>query len=230
MQKQHSERTFPEPLFMVTLRQLILDQYRESTYLKEDFLVKTSAMLESELASRGVVLHSGNILPELLASCDQSSSVLKTFQPSIEGDLIPFCATLPRSGMMRNGIVYRLPPLVRFTAATGYLSWPTPTVADGFTDNLESTQIKQGSRHSLTLGKAVKMWPTPIAGDWKGQKRSDGSAQMLSGKIENSTAGGRLNPEWVEWLMGFPLGWTELSALETPLSRKTRKLSQKQSK
>jgi site-specific DNA-cytosine methylase len=26
---------------------------------------------------------------------------------------------------------------------------------------------------------------------------------------------GRMNPEWVEWLMGYPIGWTELNALET---------------
>ena len=22
--------------------------------------------------------------------------------------------------------------------------------------------------------------------------------------------GGKLNPQWVEWLMGFPIGWTDL--------------------
>ncbi len=27
--------------------------------------------------------------------------------------------------------------------------------------------------------------------------------------------GGLLNPEWVEWLMGWPLGWTALEPLET---------------
>jgi hypothetical protein len=27
--------------------------------------------------------------------------------------------------------------------------------------------------------------------------------------------GGKLNPEWVEWLMGWPLGWTDLKPLET---------------
>ena len=32
----------------------------------------------------------------------------------------------------------------------------------------------------------------------------------------NDTVGGQLNPTWVEWLMGFPLGWTDLSASETP--------------
>ncbi|KPG94781.1 hypothetical protein AK821_18410 [Pseudomonas sp. RIT-PI-r] len=25
--------------------------------------------------------------------------------------------------------------------------------------------------------------------------------------------GGQLNPEWVEWLMGWPIGWTELKPL-----------------
>jgi len=30
---------------------------------------------------------------------------------------------------------------------------------------------------------------------------------------------GRLNPEWVEWLMGYPIGWTESGASETPSCR-----------
>jgi len=27
---------------------------------------------------------------------------------------------------------------------------------------------------------------------------------------------GKLNPEWVGWLMGFPIGWTDLEDSETP--------------
>ena len=42
--------------------------------------------------------------------------------------------------------------------------------------------------------------------------------------------GGRLNPPWVEWLMGFPIGHTELSDLEMPSCLKSRKRSAKQSK
>jgi hypothetical protein len=30
-----------------------------------------------------------------------------------------------------------------------------------------------------------------------------------------TTVGGKLNPMWVEWLMGWPLGWTDLKPLET---------------
>ena len=43
---------------------------------------------------------------------------------------------------------------------------------------------------------------------WDGQLRS----------IEFSPRGriGYLNPEWIEWLMGYQIGWTELSASETP--------------
>ena len=30
------------------------------------------------------------------------------------------------------------------------------------------------------------------------------------------TNGGALNPTWVEWLMGFPLGWTDCAPSATP--------------
>ena len=32
---------------------------------------------------------------------------------------------------------------------------------------------------------------------------------------EPAAAGGQLNPEWVEWLMGWPIGWTALKPLGT---------------
>jgi len=34
---------------------------------------------------------------------------------------------------------------------------PTPTVSDTYTDNLKSTQQKEGSMHSVTLPQAVRM-------------------------------------------------------------------------
>ena len=34
-----------------------------------------------------------------------------------------------------------------------------------------------------------------------------------------------LNPTWVEWLMGFPLGWTALEHSATRSSRRSRKSS-----
>ena len=50
---------------------------------------------------------------------------------------------------------------------------------------------------------------TPTAADAVG---SHGGGQ---GRSLRTDAGGQLNPTWVEWLMGLPLGWTDLSPLAT---------------
>ena len=56
--------------------------------------------------------------------------------------------------------------------------------------------------------------PTPSANDWKGSSRGGQRRGQLTdpdmGVIE---AGGQLNPDWVEWLMGWPIGWTDLEPL-----------------
>ena len=55
-------------------------------------------------------------------------------------------------------------------------------------------------------GTGCSFWPTPRSRDWKG-----GGKDCLDAAV-----GGQLNPAWVEWLMGFPLGWTGLNVSETP--------------
>ena len=61
------------------------------------------------------------------------------------------------------------------------------------------------------------MWPTPTVND---SKNNGGPSQLRDrekkGKNLNAKAGGSLNPEWVEWLMGYPKGWTDLKPSETP--------------
>jgi len=103
-------------------------------------------------------------------------------------------------------------------------NWPTPTTADVYTDNLTSSQQTDGSMHSVTLGQAVQMWPTMTANGMgssghrellekhvnSGDITQDEKKQMSAGN------GGKLNPMWVEWLMGFPLEWTDLKDSETP--------------
>jgi len=46
---------------------------------------------------------------------------------------------------------------VRLPAGGGQVNLPTPTVSDTYTDNLQSTQQKEGSMHSVTLPQAVRM-------------------------------------------------------------------------
>lgn len=93
--------------------------------------------------------------------------------------------------------------------------WPTPTVCGNY--NKPGASATSG----MGLASAVKMWPTPCASASKGSSqaslvRKDGkdrSSDRLDHAVMASDSG-QLNPEWVEWLMGWPIGHSALSALE----------------
>src|SRR3990167_3356689 len=77
--------------------------------------------------------------------------------------------------------------------------------------------------HSKGLSVAVGMWPTPTSQDSRhAQSRSLTGSQRgvlkdsnLGEKVCKIEGGGTFNQPFVEWLMGWPIGWTDLKALET---------------
>ena len=159
----------------------------------------------------------GRSTPVLLAKYDHNTSSWKTSQLCLEGGLTAFSETWPRSGMMRNGTAYQLPPLVRLTDATEFGLWRTPQAGD-------AKACHTGTQNQVMLAHQVKMLPTPAARDWKDNGTSP--AELNRNSVTLATiAGGSLNPMWVEWLMGFPADHTALSASETPSSRKSQKSS-----
>src|SRR5574343_491123 len=102
---------------------------------------------------------------------------------------------------------------------------PTPTACEWKGRGPNSKQ--QG------LAEAVKMLPTPLAQDsydrinWKTIEKAnlgDGASLTLSRKIKyvGKKTGMKLQPAFVEWMMGYPIGWTELKPSEMPSSRKSR--------
>jgi hypothetical protein len=128
---------------------------------------------------------------------------------------------LPKSGMTRNGVLYQQPEWVRPIDEIESSLWPTPTTQE----NEHPTAIwneklrrvaPNGSTHGINLADAVQMWPTPQANDAKNpyaRVREYSQAIMLGEAVVTAdplTSGGKLNPAWVEWLMGFPIGWTDL--------------------
>lgn len=100
--------------------------------------------------------------------------------------------------------------------------WPTPTTQDNVQIRGVGAAANAPSR-GTTLSGAVMMWPTPQASD--NRDRGNASTPAIARRIEKgkqvmlsmwfSSENGRLNPEWVEWLMGWPLGHTGLKPLET---------------
>jgi hypothetical protein len=99
--------------------------------------------------------------------------------------------------------------------------WPTPTAADG----RRGTGTYRPQDTGIPLPQVVAMMmATPTARDWRSGKASAATHARNSRPLSEQI-GGSLNPTWVEWLMGFPLGWTDLEDSATPSSRKSRKLS-----
>jgi len=107
--------------------------------------------------------------------------------------------------------------------------WPTPRVSDtegGVVKNVElnngnfSRTNKKGVRWGVKLKDAVshvEMLPTPAARDWKGGRKPE--TLKKAGRNENNSlpdkvnaqlqTTGALNPDWVEWLMGYGQGYTD---------------------
>ena len=93
--------------------------------------------------------------------------------------------------------------------------WPTPTVNGNYNHAGSSKKAGDG------LATAVKYWPTPCASDHRDRGGPSTPAiqrrKSIGKSIELSmTVDGALNPTWVEWLMGFPTGFTDLKPSETP--------------
>jgi hypothetical protein len=74
-------------------------------------------------------------------------------------------------------------------------------------------------------GGIGRMWPTPARRDYRYPNANPYSERGGGKKGEQlpNAVGGALNPTFVEWLMGFPLGWTDLGHSAMPSSRKSRK-------
>ena len=238
----------------------------QSMLFAEDSPAKTSARQAKgpELGESAAAY--GKNTADLLANYDQGTSSWRTSQHCLLGGLESFSETWPRSGTMRSGIAYQLPPLVPLTAGTDSGLLPTPMTTDY---RINAGQPSSVARKSPQLGAIVGMFPTPTSRDWKGayseksqqnkprwllpdavkmwptpqasdnRDRGNLSSGAIKRRVEKgkqimlsqsvSELNGALNPTWVEWLMGFPLGWTDLKDSATPLSRKSRKSSGEQS-
>jgi hypothetical protein len=182
--------------------------------------VRTSQSLEKAQALKALARDCGANTPELLAKYDPATSSWRTSQLCLDGELSVFSETWPRSGLMRNGTAYQLPPLVPLTDEIGSGLLPTPGTQEGgpmppdtnYQPNQRSYNTRTGKHVQITIRRYVEEWPTPTSDRYSGLQ-SHGRNAIL----------GSLNPTWVEWLMGFPLEWTALEPSATQSFRRSRK-------
>ena len=150
---------------------------------------------------------------------------------TLGGSLEEYSQTWPRWGMMRDGVCTELTPSVRRTEGKGCLSWPTPRAGKTTDEEPEAWTKRQqkGEVSTPPLTLAVRIWRTPQARDyknarnpekWQSRERQPGLNDMVADKKSEDPAerNGQLNPDWVECLVGLPIGWT---AIDGPLDRES---------
>jgi len=89
-------------------------------------------------------------------------------------------------------------------------SWATPRAGKTTDENPETWKLRQakGEVATMPLTLQVKAWATPTARDHKsGRGNEERTYSELTPMVERQT-NGKLNPRWVETLMGLPVGWT----------------------
>ena len=100
--------------------------------------------------------------------------------------------------------------------------WPTPTTVEHY-DKRGKRKEGGGCKPNLTTTIINQMWPTATVSDKNCGCVGMIGKQHLSTVIEYEVPGHttpqtrppRLSPLWVEWLMGFPKGWTDLNVSVT---------------
>lgn len=152
-------------------------------------LAKTSAMLAVALGSKENAAAFGRKLSVSLTTFDPITCCWKTSQLSWDGVSTEFSETWPRSGLMRGGTVFPLPPLATPMNATAGGLLPTPRACDG----TKGSGARKNGGGSYGLGHWV--------------------ARRLGLKQQTTT---KFDPGLSELLMGFPITWTALTPSETP--------------
>ena len=177
------------------------------TWCLEAFPARTSAQPEKGPESTESAAECGRTWRESFARWDRATSSWRTPQCSLLEGLDVFSETWPRWGTMRDGECSEQSMPALRTSETESGLWPTPCLPGN------------GGSNGKARMKEM-LWPTPTAHNAKEQD-SPSEATLNTPTLTHQARGGDktrpryLNPVWVEWLMGWPLGWTDLKPLET---------------
>lgn len=164
----------------------------KSIAFAEDSHVKTSPQRAKARASAERKADYGASSRVLLAKYDRDTRSWKTLQCSLFGDSEGCLETFPKSGIMRGGVLWELTMWAHPTGASesGFWRIPTPLASDG-----SEQQANSKVRHLRRAKFGVRVRSVPY---WI---------------LKNYNM--RFTPTMSEWLMGYPISWTDSAPLET---------------
>ena len=173
----------------------------------------------------------GKTSRDWLARYDQESCSWKMSQDCLWGEYKLSQENFPRWGMMQNGLLYKLKKSEHHIKEKEYsywqdqeqndlTLWQTPTTA----------RYLHRSDKTVLLDGQILMWKTPLARDWKGKSFGNSlpdqvedqwnfpqhltikDGKKLSKKDLISHQKSRINPKFVEWLMGWEENWLDVQS------------------
>ncbi len=217
--------------FGMTFKPLTADLGEELlTLFREASLARTYPVQAKEQESKEADQACGSTWQELSVKYDPDSHSWRTHQCLWDEALQWSLVTLPKWGMTVSGVLFQHPTAERPISGTGSGLWLTPRASDvGKGESNHTFIARMGDRTdncAQSLAAQVnnpKTWPTPFptptanedaAGTPTGKMQNMlGNDPRIRGTTKTEWDAGTLNPTWVEWLMGWPLGWTDLKPL-----------------
>lgn len=207
-------------------------EYPRSILSVEDFPAKTLAQQVKELVSlivKGTLPAPvfGESMPGLFASLNQDGLWLKTWQgycqsllPGfVEEDSELYSETWTKWGIVLDGHAMELPMLERHINESECLLWHTSDCSDRRSPKSKqqgvNNQVKaywrtpqshngaQGPKSKMFYEKCLKTGQSAIT-------LVDQVKNQLANKVKLNKTEGQLNADWVELLMGLPIGWTDI--------------------
>ena len=205
------------------------------TLYLEDFHARTSQLPEKEMDLTENGQECGERWQGLLARLDQDTFLWKIPQCSLLEDSEQSLETWPNWGTMQNGVCWEQMTWEQTTTENEFGYWLTPTATAISSRSPQAMEYRTKQRKSQghntvqpgNLAEQVMYsgqipckdmknptyWGTPKAQDSRHASWDRGKSN-LGEQVAGLHNGGHLNPTWTEWLMGWPLEWTDLKPLE----------------
>ena len=191
--------------------------------------------LQEKVSAIVTAVTSSKSLSELSASCNRGGYSLKILpvysQGKINDTSIEYSRTYPRWGILLGGECGELVTSERHTIESECSSFaerfPTPLASDAIRMRYSAESLWKVADKRIrgeytaagcNLSEYVTYYPTPQATSWgcagarKKLENLENAGTITETERRGMSAGngGKLNPTWVEWLQGVPLGWTDL--------------------
>ncbi len=159
---------------------------------------RASHLAPLAIVSRTATLETFGPKPsESFATFDQESHFWRTSQRSLFTNTSePFSGTYPTRGLMLNGELFERPASALLTDDPGFSLWPTPTASDQLRTKLKAEAFLKQKERNAESGHGAGV-----------------SSGSLIGAVVIAT-GYCPAPEFHEWMMGMPIGWSDLRPLE----------------